>query len=419
MNIFSQYKGLRRENYILFYGRVVTGLGSTIWPMMTLILNQKMGYSAGMISVILVVGGTIMLPANLLGGVLADRYNKKNNIVFFDAVSVIGYVICAFMPLGRISILLILLSAICQSVEYPSYNALIADLTTTDQRERAYSLQYLGANLGLVLSPTIAGILFRNYLWLAFLISGLSIASSTLMIAFGVRDITPVEETGEQAEYQKAADGVPILEVLKKNRTVLLYVCALALYYAAYNQFSFMMPLDMGVVHGEAGAVIFGTVNSLNCIIVVIFTPLITNWFQRLSATGKTLAGELLVTAGYMVFLLLLGHIPAYYLAMTLFTWGEVFATIAEGPYLTRRIPASHRGRINGVSSVIQSVMISVCQLSVGYTHDAFGMTAAWSLVFVILGTAILITLILAFRDRKAYPGLYGRRPDVITKEEE
>ena len=43
MNIFSQYKGLRKENYILFIGRIVTNLGSMVWPVLTLILNQKMG----------------------------------------------------------------------------------------------------------------------------------------------------------------------------------------------------------------------------------------------------------------------------------------------------------------------------------------------------------------------------------------
>ena len=44
MHFFSQYRGLRRENYVLFFGRIVTNMGSMVWPMLTMILNQKLGY---------------------------------------------------------------------------------------------------------------------------------------------------------------------------------------------------------------------------------------------------------------------------------------------------------------------------------------------------------------------------------------
>ena len=46
MKIFSQYKGLGRGNFTLFVGKIVTNLGATIWPMMTLILNRKLGLDA-------------------------------------------------------------------------------------------------------------------------------------------------------------------------------------------------------------------------------------------------------------------------------------------------------------------------------------------------------------------------------------
>ena len=40
--IFSMYAGLRREIYILCFGRFVTAMGSLIWPMLTLILKSKL-----------------------------------------------------------------------------------------------------------------------------------------------------------------------------------------------------------------------------------------------------------------------------------------------------------------------------------------------------------------------------------------
>ena len=43
INIISQYKGLRRENYILCFGRLVTAMGAMVRPMLTMILSQKLG----------------------------------------------------------------------------------------------------------------------------------------------------------------------------------------------------------------------------------------------------------------------------------------------------------------------------------------------------------------------------------------
>ena len=46
MNLISQYKGLRKENYVLCFGRFVTAMGAMVRPMLTMILSQKLGMNA-------------------------------------------------------------------------------------------------------------------------------------------------------------------------------------------------------------------------------------------------------------------------------------------------------------------------------------------------------------------------------------
>lgn len=408
MKLFHQYRGLRREIYILFFGRMVTSLGSMIWPVMTMILSQKLGLSAAEISYYFVGSSIIMLPADIIGGKIADRFSKKWIIVFCDSVSIVCFLLNATIPLGTGSILLFLLGGIFQSIEYPAYDALFADLSTTKDRERAYSLDYLGNNLGLVLAPTIAGLLFKNYLWLSFIISGVSIAISTLLIAVLVTDITPVEDNSEEAEYQKNKDGASVFAILKENPMLLLYLLCGTLYSGAYGQYGFIMPLDMGAVHGDAGAVIYGTVSSLNCITVVLFTPLITKLFTKMRDTGKMLTGRILVFAGYMVFLLFLGHIPGYYLAMLIFTWGEIFDVLSSGPYVSTRIPASHRGRINALTSVAYTAVTGGIDLAVGQLYDRAGSGWTWTLILTVTLLSAAATVILKSLDKKAYPKLYS-----------
>ena len=68
MGLFTQYKGLKRENYILFIGRIATNLGAMIWPILTMILNKKLGMNAtdtAMFSIIRQIYGADILQTNL------------------------------------------------------------------------------------------------------------------------------------------------------------------------------------------------------------------------------------------------------------------------------------------------------------------------------------------------------------------
>ena len=150
--MFKQYKGLRKELYILFIGRMMTNLGSMIWPMLTLILNKKLGMSASEVANCMLVFSILALPVALLGGKLTDRLNKKNIIVACDIVSVFCYILCGLLPLSFYSIIIMVIAALFQTVEWPAYDALVADFTLPSDRQRAYSLSYLGSNVGLMFS---------------------------------------------------------------------------------------------------------------------------------------------------------------------------------------------------------------------------------------------------------------------------
>ena len=163
----------------------------------------------------------------------------------------------------------------------------------------------------------------------------------------------------------------------------------------------------MGAIHGDQGAVIYGSISSLNCITVVIFTPILTRLFSKLFSTNKCTLGIILLMTGYCLFLTNRGRIPAYYLAIFLFTLGEIMTTLVEGPYLSQRIPASHRGRINGLMTVSQSILQGAMSLFIGFTYDNISPQASWISVLSILLIALVLSRVLAAKDKQAYPALY------------
>ena len=406
--MFKQYRGLRREVYILSFGRLVTGLGSMIWPMITLILSQKMGIGGQEISVLLAVAMIVMAPAIYLGGRIADHRDKKMTIVCFDLISVVCFLICSFIPMSWFLIFLLFIASLCQNMEHPVYSAFIADLSTTDERDRAYSLSYMCVNLGLMLSPTIAGILFKNHLNIAFFINGISVLCSTVLIYFFIKDYEPEEETSHKAVYQKAQKGVSFLQVLRENPLLIMFIIIMSGNYAFYELGDmYLIPLDLAAIHGENGALIYGTITSVNCVVVVIFTPLITKLFGRWSEPYRIMACVLLETGGYMFFVLFLGHIPFYYVFMMVFTWGEIFGAITLGPYMSKRVPSSHRGRIEGAMTFIETGFTSIMQLIAGFIYGAGGSHATWVLIIGGGLVTAVLTYILSIVDKNEYPNLY------------
>ena len=77
MKLFKQYKNLSKEIYVLFFGRIVTSMGALIWPLLTLIMKNKLGYSATFIAFIDVIMLMLQFPMILIGGKLADHKNRK------------------------------------------------------------------------------------------------------------------------------------------------------------------------------------------------------------------------------------------------------------------------------------------------------------------------------------------------------
>ena len=405
--MFSQYKGLRKELYILFIGRIMTNMGAMIWPMFTLILNRKLGLSATVIAACMVIFSLVNLPVSLIGGKLADKLNKKNIIVVCDLVSIASFIYCAIVPVTITSIAIFAIASLFQTIEWPSYDALVADFSTSKDRERAYSLSYLGTNLGLVLSPTLAGFLFENHLNLAFLINGISIALSTILIFFRIRDVRRETDDSPASGYEADLDSkVSALSYIGHSRVVLLFIIAAALSNGVYSMYSYLMPLDMGITYAERGSVLFGSMSSTNCIVVVTCTALITRLFRKIRESGKMLIGEGLILAGYLLFLLFIRQPIMCFVAITVFTFGEIFNTLSSSPFLTRRIPASHRGRIIAVMNVVCGLSSSAIQLAVGWIYDKAGSPTAWTTVIGIGIAEILIVAVMAAFDRKDYPGL-------------
>lgn len=405
MQLFSEYRGLRKEMYVLFFGRVVTVMGSLIWPMLTLILSHKLHMSASEIATLMLLMTIIQLPTTMIGGKLADHFNKRDIIVVCDLITVICYVICGFIDINIWLIVLFFIGGLFANFEGPSYDALVADLSSSKDRERAYSLNYLGSNIGVVVAPTLGGFLFNNHLNLSFIISGLATLSSTILIYLFIKDVSCKEEMN--SEYETNEFNQSSWQVLKQRKIILLYFFVIGIMMFVYSQFNYLMPLNLEALYRSKGALYFGTLTSLNGLTVIIFTPLFTKILRKITDVDKIMLGECFITFSFCIFIFVQGNMIIYYLMMIIFTWGEIICTLGQMPYLTRRIPSSHRGRIAGMMMVFKTLFQGISQKGMGVIIDNYTFPIAWLFIVVIGIISLIMIFILQKWDRRNYPTFY------------
>lgn len=404
--MFKQYKGLRKELYILVFGRIVTNLGSMIWPLLTLILNQKLNMSAEEVGNYLLIYSFIGLPFMLLGGKLTDKFNKRNLIIICDLISVVGFIIVGLMPLTIYSIVIFGIASLFQNVEWSAYDALVADFSTPKDRSRAYSLMYLGANFGLILSPTIGGFLFNDYLNLAFLIDGCAILVSTLLIFFLIKNTNREYNEEDKNEYENEYSE-STWSFIKKNRVMFLNIISCILCNAFYNQWNVMLPIDLGAQYASQGSIIYGTLTSVNCITVVVATALITALLVKIFDIDKLMIGQILEILGLFICIRYIQIKFVIYLGIVLFTVGEIVLTISNSPFNSKRIPANHRGRYSSIVNVACSICSAGSSKLLGAIYDKAGSNSAWNVIYIIGILDVVVILIMRYFDKKDYKKLY------------
>lgn len=402
--VFQMYTGLRKEIYILCFGRFVTAMGSLIWPMLTLILKSKIGLDAEQVALWFLVFGIIQLPFGLLGGKITDRYNKRNIILIFDLLSVSIYIITAILPLSIGSMCFFFIGSLFQHMEWPAYDAMIAELTSDHDREKAYSLQYLASNLGIVFAPTLGGILFNNYLWLSFLLSGLAIFSSTLLIFLFIPKNMEKEENDNT--YEMSEEG-NLFDMIKTRKILLIYVVISCISAILYAQFNYLLPIQMDEMFLAQGALFFGMLTSINGTVVIIFTPILTQLTLKWSDLERIVLGTLLEIVGICSCFFFTDGLAFYIVSMIVFTLGEILNTLGNSPYLSKRIPASHRGRFTSINNIFTTMASSLGNTVVGKIVVLYSFKEGWIFVF---GIGVVLMILLAFyrnMDKKRFALLY------------
>jgi MFS family permease len=285
----------------------------------------------------------------------------------------------------------------------PTIQALTADRTTPENRQAAYSLIYLGHNIGFAAGPVIAGFLFNDHTRLLFLGDAGTSIVAVVLIALFARESRPSREEiaaiGAERPREAGETG-HVLGVLFRRPVLLLFMIASIAMTFVYAQFTFAIPLHMELVFGGDGAQLYGVLMTTNAVIVVLLTAPLVALTRRRRPIILVAFSAVLYTIGFGA--LRWAQWFWFFLAST-FVWtvGEILTATNVDAFIANHTPASHRGRVNAIAPIIIGAGFAVSPAIVGSWIEEIGVAAVWSRMALLSIFAALVMFILAVADRR------------------
>ncbi len=393
--VLKPYLGLPKEIYVIFVARIVNALGAFVFPLLTLLLTKKIGMTEWRAGVWLSIGGLAFILAGIIGGKIADTFGRKRIIIICNFLAASTYIICALMEPSISMIYLIILASIFFGIADPAHGALIADITNPDNRDGAYSLSYLGWNMGFAFGPMIGGLLFEKHLKLMFTIDAVTaIIATSLILVFITETIGLTnKDLNENRKLEQRVEG-SIISVLLSRPILIWFSLVLFGYNFVYSQWGFIMPLHIEQNFVNEGAEFFGKLASFNGIIVMIFTPILTSLFIKKRNIRKVFYGGILYTVGFGM----LGFIDtkiAFTTSVFIFTLGEILVVTNFMPFIANHTPASHRGRMNSILPIMMGIGHSIGPLVMGKFLEYTSISGGWRMVglIMVISTSMMFIL--------------------------
>jgi MFS family permease len=320
--------------WVLFGGTFVNRLGTFVMPFMTLYLTHR-GFSVPQAGLALAMYGIGGVAAQFLGGWLADRIGRRNAIGF----SMLGASVTTLLLWQASSLLMIyalmLLLALVAEMHRPAASALIADLVPSEQRVTAFALFRLAINVGWACGLTLGGILADRSFDYLF------IGDAATSAAFGVISLIALPH-GMRTSRHEESHLQGATRTILADRGFLLFLGSVLIGAAIYMQNVSTFPLHVQAAGFSTS--VYGTLQALNGVIVVLLELPITSWTGRRSRTRMIALGTVLIGLSFAS-LIVARSIPALAAMVLVWTLGEIIASPVSSAFVADRSPEHTRGR--------------------------------------------------------------------------
>ena len=335
-------RALRNREYRYFWlGNFLSNVGTWMQNVAQGWLVLELSNSAFWLGVAGFAASAPMLVFSLLGGVIADRVDRRRMLIRTQTAMMVFAFILAGLSYAKIInvpeiVLLAFATGVAMSLNMPSYQALVPQLVPREDLTNAIGLNSAQFNLSRIIGPSIGGFVMA---WLGvstnFFLNGISFLA-LLLVLVRMKLPPPEHEDTGATMWRRLADGFHYVWQHKQISALLTLVSLASIFGIPYLMFMPYFARDVLNVgpRGLGMLLAFSGLGSLGAATTVAY----------LGVTGVRRRGRLLVTSG-----------SAFFVSVILFTLSRSFylscALLALAGYCTILMVASINALLQHLSA--------------------------------------------------------------------
>jgi MFS family permease len=396
--VIADLKTLPRQFWLLAAGTFVYLIGVEMsYPYETLYINSKLGVSMTTVGVIIGVTLLATLPMQVVGGALCDRVGRRPVLI----VAIIGSM-TLYIGLGLARDLAVVVAILAFEAAFgwaqfiTASNAIIADVTTMDQRTEAFAVSRLSLNAGIMIGPMIALVLLAidSSFRLNFFASGAICGIFLVMVILLQRETRP--QGLEKVSITAAFRGYG---AVLRDRHMLAFCAITLLPLYAFGQIWATMPVmladlqDVTPTRWSVAMIAYGVT------MVLLQYPVIRILGRRDHMLLMTLSCVALAAGvGSAPFL----PWPGTLASIVFISLGVVILIPIAATVVSRLAPVELRGRYMGTWTLVYMGGYAFGPLIGGWALDVLGGRLAFAIIAVacLLGAALFPLLRGGLRGR-------------------
>ncbi|MEH7573906.1 MDR family MFS transporter [Cytobacillus firmus] len=309
-------KSLGMEVRVVLLGILIINIGNfMVIPFLSLYLGFTKSLPPSQVGMVLTISIAFQYGLSFFGGLLSDRFGKKNLLLFGLGGRSLGLLLYAFSDSLILYCASSALIGIGQSFYTPSSKAIIASVPA-EIKAQVFALRSTAVNIGAALGPILGGILFNSEaLWVFSIAFLIHLVVFTLIAIFVKKENQNIELAAKSSLLKS------MFTVLKDKRITSLMLIS-SLFWFLYFQLNFTIPIFVKDQFNSTELV--GLLFTVNGIIVILLQFGIIKWVTRkLDSFAILSIGMLFTSCSFFI----LGVTPAkfsLFLFIFLFTLGEM-----------------------------------------------------------------------------------------------
>jgi MFS family permease len=365
-----------RDYRLLFTSQVVSYLGSMMTYVAIPVQVYALTQSSKMVGLVSALQLIPLLVFGLLGGSVADRFDRKRLLIVSEILMAIGALsltINAFLPSPSF-ILIVVVSFLMQGVNAfhrPAMDALTQKLVPEKDYASIGALGSLRSSAGAILGPAIAGVLIAS--WgpgAVYIVDTLSFGVATICIAMMKSDL---RMAGQEAAKTLSHMWEGVVYASKKPvliGTYLVDIIAMA--------FAFPVAIFPALSQQWGGADAAGNLFAAMSVGSLLMTGL-SGWTRGVKHKGR---GVVWAAAAWSLAILSLAFASTLWQALLCLVIAGAFDMLSglyRGIIWNEAIPNSMRGRMAGIEMISYMSGPLIGGARVGWMADKFGISYALS----------------------------------------